>query len=229
MLILSNPFKKLTAFELTLWITSCILIVASFLLCGNFDYSVLIASLIGATSLIFIAKGEPIGQILTVVFSLFYGYISCTFRYWGEMITYLCMTAPMAIAATVTWIKNPYEEGKSEVKVKKLTILNLVLLLVFSAAVTAAFYFILEYFDTPNLIISTVSITTSFLASALTFLRSPYYALAYAANDIILIALWVLASFTSLSYVPMAMCFFIFLLNDSYAFFNWKRMEKRQG
>ena len=40
----------------------------------------MIASLVGVTSLIFIAKGNPIGQALIVVFSLLYGAISYSFR-----------------------------------------------------------------------------------------------------------------------------------------------------
>ena len=48
--------------------------------------------------------------------------------------------------------------------------------------------------DTPNIVFSTISVTTSFLAASLTMLRSSYYALGYAMNDIVLIVLWVLAS-----------------------------------
>lgn len=40
-----------------------------------------------------------------VVFSILYGVISFTFAYYGEMITYLGMTAPMAVVALVSWLK----------------------------------------------------------------------------------------------------------------------------
>lgn len=64
------------------------------------NYLTLAASLIGVTSLIFNAKGNPIGQVLMVLFSLLYGIISYTFAYYGEMITYLGMTMPMAVFAS---------------------------------------------------------------------------------------------------------------------------------
>ena len=227
--MLLKTFKTLSKFELCLWLGSCALIIISFISAGDFDLWVLITSLVGATALIFMAKGEPLGQILTVLFSLFYGYVSFTFQYWGEMITYLCMSAPAALAATISWLKNPFEQGKTQVKIKKIAALHWIVLSVLSIAVTIIFYFILEYFNTPNLIFSTISITTSFFASGLTFLRSPYYAVAYATNDVVLIVMWVLASITNLSYIPMVACFFIFLLNDSYAFINWRKIEKRQG
>lgn len=76
--------------------------------------------------------------------------------------------------------------------------------------------------------ISTISVTTSFIASYLTYLRSPYYALAYAANDIVLFFLWILAALVDISCLPKVLCFFIFLLNDLYGFYNWQRMRHRQ-
>lgn len=145
------------------------------------------------------------------------------------MITYLFMTAPMAIAATVSWLKNPSKKGRGEVKVAAISRKTLIWLFVSSIVVTVIFYFILSGFNTPNIFFSTISITTSFLASGLTFFRNPYYALAYAANDVILIILWTFASIEQISYLPMIACFVIFLFNDLYGFINWKRMEKNQN
>ena len=101
-------------------------------------------------------------------------------------------------------------------------------MLVLTAAVTVAFYFILRALNTPNLAVSTLSIATSFLACFLVFLRSPWYAVAYAANDIVLIVLWVLATVKSLSYLPMVTCFAMFLINDVYGFICWIKMKKSQ-
>ena len=107
MRILREYFSKK---EIFLWALSIVFILVSFLLFDNSNYLTLIASLIGATSLIFCAKGNPFGQFLMIIFGAFYGFISWTFRYYGEMITYLGMTVPMAILALVSWIKNPYEK-----------------------------------------------------------------------------------------------------------------------
>lgn len=69
---------------------------------------------------------------------------------------------------------------------------------------------------------------TSFLAVYLTFRRSPYFALAYAANDVVLIILWTLAAREDISYLSVIICFVLFLVNDLYGYVSWKRMEKRQ-
>lgn len=225
---IKNPFRDLTKFELALWITSVIVVTASFLLSPAADYLTLAASLIGVTALIFVAKGYVIGQVLTVVFSVFYGIISFYFRYYGEMLTYLCMTSPIAIVSVVSWIRHPYKKTK-EVEVSRLTAGKITVMLFLAAAVTAIFYFVLKALNTANLFFSTLSITTSFLASYLTFLRSPYYAAAYAANDVVLIILWILASMKNPAYIPMIFCFVMFLANDSYGFINWQRMKKQQN
>jgi nicotinamide mononucleotide transporter PnuC len=97
-----------------------------------------------------------------------------------------------------------------------------------TVVVTVLFYFILAHFHTANLLPSTLSVTTSFIAVYLTFRRSPYFALAYAANDVILIILWTLAALEDITYLSVIICFVMFLFNDLYGYANWKRMEKRQ-
>ena len=224
---IANPFRDLTKFESGLWLMSVAVAIISFFLSGCSGVLETIASLIGVTALIFVAKGYVLGQVLTVIFSVFYGIISVIFGYYGEMITYLFMTAPMAVMAVVSWVKHPYENSK-EVEVSHLTKKNVIIMVTLSLVVTALFFFILKALGTANLFFSTISVTTSFVAVFLTYLRSPYYALGYAANDIVLIILWSLAAIEDLSYIPMILCFVMFLFNDIYGFFNWRKMRKRQ-
>ena len=98
-----------------------------------------------------------------------------------------------------------------------------------TVVVTILFYFILEYFETANIVPGTLSVTTSFIAVYLTFRRSPYFAVAYASNDVVLIILWILASMHDVRYISVVVCFAAFFVNDIYGFVNWKRMKIRQG
>lgn len=220
--------SKLSKTEFSIWLFSVLLISVSFIFVAQKDYLTLTASLLGATALIYVAKGEPLGQILTVVFSVFYSVISFEFHYYGEMITYLGMTAPIALISTASWLKHPYKKGEAEVKISKLARNKIVLMIALTALVTFGFYFILKYFNTANLIMSTVSIATSFSASYLMLFRSPYYAVAYAANDVVLIILWVLAAMDDIQYLPMIVCFFIFFINDLFGFISWQKRKKQQ-
>lgn len=221
-------YSYFTKAELILWISSVLLITVSFLIFDRTNHMTLVASLIGVTSLILGAKGNPLSQVLIIVFSIIYGIISYKYTYYGEMITYIGMTTPMAIYALVSWLKNPYKGNKSEVSVNRINIYEFIFLLILSSVVTIIFYFILKYFDTANLIPSTISVTSSFFAAYLTARRSPYFALAYAVNDVILIILWTLASISDISYLSVTMCFIMFLANDIYGFISWQKMQKRQ-
>ena len=218
-------FSKL---EIGLWCCSVLLIAVAFCLFDRENYLTLAASLIGVTSLIFNAKGNPFGQLLMVVFSILYGIISYSFAYYGEMVTYLGMTAPMAAVALIAWLKNPYKGNRAEVAVAHMRGKDWILMSAATIVVTVAFYFILAYFHTANLIPSTVSVTTSFAAAWLTYKRSPWFAIAYALNDIVLIVLWMLASLTDRSYVSVTVCFAVFLVNDLYGFLSWRKMRARQ-
>lgn len=224
-----NAIKTLTKREWIIWIASLIIVVISNAATKDFDLLTLVAAMTGVTSLIFVAKGNVWGQILMILFSILYGIISFRFRYWGEMITYLGMTLPMSVWSTITWIKNPSEKNGNEVQIQSLNRKHILSLIVSGIVVTAFFYYILKTFDTPNIIFSTISIITSFLAASLTMLRSSYYAVWYAANDIVLIVLWVLASLKDSAYIPVVVNFSIFFMNDMYGFVSWKQREVQQA
>ena len=214
---LKSFFKSVTVFEYCLWGVSVLSIVLSFVLCGNKSYLNLCGALIGVTTLIFIAKGNVIGNFLGIAFAVFYGVISYFPRYYGEMITYLAMSAPASIASVVAWLKHPFQGKKTEVKINRLSIKEYLLA------------FLLRALGTANLIWSTVSVLTSFYAAYLNIRRSPAYALAYCANDVVLMALWSLLSVSDPAYVCMVVCFAAFLLNDVYGFVSWMRMQRKQS
>lgn len=225
---LKTIFSYFSTVELLLWSVSVLLITVFFFLFDRENYMTLTASILGATSLILNAKGNPLGQFLMVIFSVLYGMISYSFHYYGEMITYLGMTAPMAVFALFSWLKNPYGKNHAEVKINRIKRSEVIFMILLTAMVTLLFSFILKAFDTANLALSTLSVTTSFLAVYLTFRRSRYFAIAYAANDIVLIFLWILATLTDLSYLSVTICFLLFLVHDIYGFINWTSMQKRQ-
>ena len=189
---MNNPIKSLTRREWCLWLASLAVVLIANQITPELDPLTMTAALVGVTSLVFAAKGNVWSQVLMIVFSILYGVISFRFHYWGEMITYLGMTLPMAVWSTVTWLKNPSKENGSEVAIQTLARSHL-------AALAA----------------STVAVAS-------------YYAVGYAANDVVLIVLWVMASMENPAYIPVAVNFAIFLLNDLYGFVSWKKREVLQ-
>ena len=106
---LVNYFSK---GELALWAGSVTAVLAAFLMFDRSSWITLLASLIGVTSLIFAAKGHPAAQAMAIVFALLYGAISWGFAYYGEMITYLGMSMPMAVFSLVSWLRTPIRQER---------------------------------------------------------------------------------------------------------------------
>ena len=146
-----NPFQILTRFERALWLGSVLTVLVSFLIKPSMGWLSLVASLIGVTALIFTARGEVIGQILIVLFAILYGIISWQQKYYGEMLTYLGMTAPMAALALVSWLSHPFQGKTSEVEVRRMPRREAVLMLLAAVPVTAGFGLLLALFHTANL------------------------------------------------------------------------------
>ena len=225
---LKNPISSMRKREWILWGISLTVVILSNICTGKIDPVNLAATCIGVTALILVARGDVWGQILTVVFAILYGITAWRFRYWGEILTYLGMSAPIAAMAVVSWLQHPYQSDRNEVKIHRLTGRQKGFMFLSAAVVTGLFYYILAALDTPNLVFSTLSVTTSYLASYLTFQRNSWYGFAYACNDMVLIVLWVLASMEDITYLPMIACFTMFLINDLYGFISWKKREQTQ-
>ena len=222
-----SVLQTLSTREKWLWISSTIVLIISFLI-SQAPLPYLIVSLIGVTALLFLAKGEPLGQILTIVFSIGYAIIAFEYRYYGEMFTYVGMTLPSALIAFIIWVKHPHQKDSSVVKIALITPTKVVFLLVSSMLVSYLFYELLAHLQTPNLGLSTLSVLTSYSASMLMFFRSQHYAIFYALNDLVLILLWVLASIEDITFLPMVLCFVVFLVHDVYAYVNWYSLLKKQ-
>lgn len=219
-----NTIKNMSKFEVLLWLVSAVSVTTAFLISGGFGVLTLAASLVGVTSLIFLAKGDVTGRVLMVIFSVLYAIISYGQKYYGEMITYMGMTAPIAVLSIITWLRNPY--GKNQVKIRQLSVWGFAAV---TGAVTVVFYFILKVCGNVSLFFSTASVATSFFAASLTMLRSKYYTAAYACNDIVLIILWILAAKENINFLSMVVCFTVFLANDFYGFICWCKMERMQS
>lgn len=219
---LRNPFKGFTKFEWCLWLGSLAAIIAAHFIAGSNNYLSLAASLVGITSLIFAARGDPFAPVLFIAFAVMYSVISYFSRYYGEMLIYICMQLPISVASLITWLKN-LNKGGTQVKTGIFTVKKLLIMLAMNAVVTTAFYFILRHFNTANLIPSTISVATSFAALFFMALRIPQYALFFILNDIVMIVLWGMALSQDIGYISLVVCFSIFLINDTYTFICWTK------
>ena len=225
---MKNPFSELNKKEWTIFLGSLISVVAANFI-GDFNVLNLISSILGVTFLIFVAKGSVWGQIFTLAFAVFYVIKSYVFKYYGEVLISFLMMIPLAVFSIVTWYRNPYKKGENVVRICRISFKEICFSVLCACAVTVAFYFILKALGTANLIVSTISVFTSFLASYLMLRRNSFYAVMFMLNDLVLIVLWGMSCAVDIANVSIVVCFFIFLINDTYGFIRWKMREKEQN
>lgn len=231
---IGNPLKKLTKAEWALWICSLVAVSAaaavSFsLFPDSADWLTLAASLAGVTSLVFLAKADVWGQILSIAFNITYALAAFNNRFYGETILYFCLHLPTAVCTLIVWIRNRFRKEDTVIKIEKTSPLKTLTVCILGAGVTAGAYFLLKHLNTDSLALSAVSVYTSFVAISLMVLRSPYYALVYAANDIVLIVLWTISAIAAPANAVMVVCFVAYLANDLYALYNWRRIRRSQA
>lgn len=225
---MKNFFKSWTLFEKVFVIISIFIITICFFLGQDKNIFSLIASILGILTVICGAKGLIIAPIINIIYNVIYTILSISQHYYGEAIIYTFLMIPINIITIISWKKNKSKENDNVVEVNKISTKEYLYLSFITITLTIGFYFLLRILNTNELIISTISLVTSILASYLMLRRSSYYAIAYIINDIILITLWTLSIKSNrFEHLPMIITFIIFFINDIYGFINWKQRERK--
>jgi nicotinamide mononucleotide transporter PnuC len=226
-------FKKFITYfnkiEWSLLICGLLCVTIGFVVTPEKNIFSYLSSVAGITCVIINSKGNVWGQVVAITFGVLYGICAYQQHYYGEMLIYFCLMIPIHIFSIVSWLRHKFNGKKHEVEVNNLKPLEYVLVFVGAAVVTVAFYFLLRALNTDNLIISTISLTTSITAAYFMLRRCEFFSICFVFNDIILIVLWSLKLFSEgFSLLPSVLAFVIFLFCDTYCYLSWRTMKKRQ-
>lgn len=228
--MLKRVLKYFTPVEWILWLSGLAVITVAFAVTSERSVLSYLSSIAGVTCVIFNAKGNVLGQVVSIVFGVLYGIYAYTQHYYGEMLIYFCLMIPIHIISIITWLRNKFNGRAHEVKINTLHRTEFIMTAVGAAVVTVAFYFLLEALNTDNLYVSTISLTASITAAYLMLRRCEYFSICFILNDVILIVLWSMKfSTVGPEVLPSVMAFILFLLNDSYCYISWRRIKKRQA
>lgn len=226
---MKNFFKSWNLFEKLFLLISLIIIIVCYFLGADRNILSLITSILGVITVIFGAKGLVWAPIINLMYNIVYIILSYTQGFYGEVIIYIFFMTPINIAMIISWLKNKSKQDENIVEVNKVSKKEYIILFIVTLFVTVGFYYLLKALNTSALLISTISLIDSFIATYLLYRRCSNYALSYIVNDIILIGLW---SFSlknnGIAYLPMILSFVVFLVNDIYGFISWKKREKEQ-
>jgi len=158
----------------------------------------------------------------------FYGIISYNQGYYGELIVTIFLTFPIMIIGIISWLRHQDKE-EDTVIISSLSKKEITMVLLSQFILYWIYYFILKAFNTDLLVISTISIVTSVLATYFEARRSELSLFCYIANDLVIIALWlipILKGQTELISVLVGPI--LLLINDIYGTYNWNRLKKKQ-
>ncbi len=220
-------FKDWSKFEIALITVSIVSIIVSGVIFKSWII-VTISSIISVITALLQAKGKVESQFFALVECLIYAIVSYFNKYYGEVMLSLIFTLPMTIVAIISWIRHKNEKTDT-VKVNEVKLKEWIILAFMSVFVFIGAYYLLKYFNTSELLVSTISIIASLLAVYLIARRSKYCFIFYLLNDIILIILWGLPVISGeLLLIPMLINPLTLFINDAYGSFNWNKMEKEQ-
>ncbi len=222
-----NYFKDWNLFEkLYLFVGIVVGILTSIIFNGTIIDSLYTVTYL--TTAILMSKGKVESYFIGIISVFFYGIVSYNQGYYGELLITIFLTFPMMIIGIISWLKHQ-DKDEDVVIISSLSKKEIVFAFSSQLILFWVYYFLLKAFNTDLLMISSLSIVTSVLATYFEARRSELSLFCYVANDLILITLWMIpiingdTSLISVLIGPM-----LLLVNDIYGSYNWKRLKDIQ-
>lgn len=222
-----NYFKDWNLFEkLYLFVGIVVGILTSIIFNGTIIDSLYTITYL--TTAILMSKGKVESYFIGIISVFFYGIASYNQGYYGELLITIFLTFPMMIIGIISWLKHQ-DKDEDVVIISSLSKKEIVFAFSSQLILFWVYYFLLKAFNTDLLMISSLSIVTSVLATYFEARRSELSLFCYVANDLILITLWMIpiingdTSLISVLIGPM-----LLLVNDIYGSYNWKRLKDIQ-
>ena len=221
-------FEDWNKFELTFLICGLIASITSSIIFKGTIIDTLYTSLYLITALL-MSKGKVECYFVGFISVFFYGIVSYNQGYYGELIITAFLTFPIMIIGIVSWLRHQDKE-EDTVIISSLSKKEIVIAFFSQLVLFWAYYFLLKAFNTDLLVISSISVLTSVLASYFEARRSELSLFCYIANDLVIITLWIIpiingqTQLISVIVEPV-----LLLINDIYGSYNWKRLKKNQA
>ena len=222
-----NYFKDWNLFEkLYLFVGIVVGILTSIIFNGTIIDSLYTITYL--TTAILMSKGKVESYFIGIISVFFYGIVSYNQGYYGELLITIFLTFPMMIIGIVSWLKHQ-DKDEDVVIISSLSKKEIVFAFFSQLILFWVYYFLLKAFNTDLLMISSLSIVTSVLATYFEARRSELSLFCYVANDLILITLWMIPIINGVtSLISVLIGPMLLLVNDIYGSYNWKRLKDIQ-
>lgn len=222
-------FKDIKWYEyLFVGISLVVMITLSIVFHSHIFY--ILSSTLGVVGVLFLTKVNVVGIFVGIVQIVFYSIISYLNGFYGEMVNNLCVTLPLYIANLITWLKNLYSKN-GQVKINSsISWKEVVAAIGVVVILSVGMFFVLDYFNTTMVFVSTLSFTFNTLAIYFLARRSSLNFVFYIFNNIANFTMWgtlIITTHDLSMFITLINVVVYFLLN-CYGLYNWFMTRKKQ-
>ena len=175
------------------------------------------------------ANGNKFGMLIALISSVLYCINCFFFKVYGEILINLLVYWPIYVFSFVSFKKNTNEQNKNDefLEVKKLSILKIILLFLLLAVGTVALYFLFTFIGSAFALVNAVSIVSFLISMIIRMFRYIEFWWFDFIGNFFNVILWVLASTTDLSSLPMVLSTVSCIFNGVYGYIIWKKLYKK--
>lgn len=179
-----------------------------------------IAAISGIFCVVLCAKGRKSQYIWGFLNVIGYVIIAFINKYYGEVMLNALYYLPSQFIGYYLWNKNSNEEN-GDVKGKKLTLVQSLVLVGFIALGVFGYKLVLDYLGGTGTLLDSASTVTSVVANALMMMRYREQWLLWIIIDAITVAMWLLVG----DFIMVTM-WAVYLINAFYGYYNWTKIAK---
>ncbi len=221
--------KKFKWYEV-LYLTLGLIAVVALSIIAKSSAITILYSIFGVLYVGAIAKQLKIGLIFGLLQTTLYIVQSALYNNWGEFILNIAIVLPLIVLSIVGWFR---KSSGVTVTSKKLSRNEWIILTIINLAVSIAFYFVLAEFDTPNLLLASISAFFTILAHYLMVRKSPFMFVGFIGVNITTFLIWLLpiieVQALNFETVPMLATIVVYLISNIFGAINWfKDASKKQ-
>lgn len=217
-------FKDWNLFEKS-WLIIFTIINIAVLVYSKEGFLGFTASMTGMFSVILVAKGKISNYYFGVINVVLYGFISYKSRYYGEAMLNIFYFLPMQITGFLMWRGSNAESAENqEVKAEKMTIKEIIIWSVLSAAAVIIYGILLKKLN--NTLPMADSFTTVLSVTAMILMVKRYIEqwIVWIMIDIVAIYMWLFIK----SDYNITIMWTAYLVNAVYGLYNWVKLYKKE-
>lgn len=221
-------FEGWTPFEIVLFLSGQIVTFVIGIINRSNPFA-LIAGAFNICNAILSAKGRVANYYFGIIGNLIYSIISFQNRYYSEVITNFLIVMPISFYGLYNWIKRRREGKEEEVKIATLSTKEILIPILSQIVLAVPYYYMLKYFNTDMLVISTFSMIATILAFYFMAKASEIFYVFFILSAVPKIAFWIVPLFHGdTRNIPLLISNIVYLVNDIYGLYNWLKMKKEQ-